>query len=241
MDSNHSPNTKEQQMTMLGQFLHPLKKQRILIIAPHCDDEVLGCGGLITRALLAKSKVEVYIVTDADKYGIGHLRKKESKAALKVLGLDSSHLHFLNFPDRDRNLTKKNPEGKSLADAIKEAKEKHKPTLIFLPHPKDTHPQHHAVYVQGIEALKGEKILHYLIWYGLFGHPWPHGYKPALRIAPPQKINEGTWSILTLDTEKETIKEQAIRCYTTQLAKRNPILRSQLLSFVRTNELFWGD
>ena len=46
----------------------PIKAERVLIIAPHPDDEVIGCGGVILNYLEQGSDVTVVIVTNGE-YG----------------------------------------------------------------------------------------------------------------------------------------------------------------------------
>jgi len=93
--------------------------QRLLILAPHCDDETLGSAGLIQAALRAGLQVRVVIATNGDGYyfatmqdfrkiyphsqdfiRMGELRQKESLAALGILGVKPSQVVFLSYPDR---------------------------------------------------------------------------------------------------------------------------------------------
>jgi LmbE family N-acetylglucosaminyl deacetylase len=91
---------------------------RLLVIAPHPDDEVLGAGGLIQRVHEEGGTVRVIYLTDGDGYreavtledkgrrpsfvdyrGYGHRRQHEARAALAALGLDPDAAVFLSFPD----------------------------------------------------------------------------------------------------------------------------------------------
>lgn len=108
--------------------------QRILVFAPHCDDEVLGAGGLIQRALKVGALVRVVLVTNGDGFTqaardearspivppgryleLAYTRQGETLAALELLGLSSEHVTFLGFPDRgtstewEWNWTRDNP------------------------------------------------------------------------------------------------------------------------------------
>ena len=92
---------------------------RLIILAPHCDDETLGSSGLIQAALRAGLQVRVVIATNGDGYlfatmqdfrkiyprpqdfiRMGELRQKESLSALKVLGVKPEQVYFLSYPDR---------------------------------------------------------------------------------------------------------------------------------------------
>ena len=78
-------------------------KGRILVFAPHPDDEVLGCGGTIVRRI--KEGYDVYIVFMTDG-GSSHpniystelkaVRQQEAKDAARILGVDQENLFFLN-------------------------------------------------------------------------------------------------------------------------------------------------
>ncbi|HTX90418.1 MAG TPA: PIG-L family deacetylase [Anaerolineales bacterium] len=92
---------------------------RLLVLAPHCDDETLGTGGLIQAAERAGIQVRVVIATNGDGYffataqnfrkvyphrqdyiRMGEMRQRESLAALAVLGVQPGQVSFLSYPDR---------------------------------------------------------------------------------------------------------------------------------------------
>lgn len=94
------------------------KKERILIIAPHSDDETLGTGGVIIRALKKGDKVKVVLMTNGDGFTkaaqinfpkisskkerylhLALLRQSESIKALNLLGLSTNNIFFLGYPD----------------------------------------------------------------------------------------------------------------------------------------------
>jgi LmbE family N-acetylglucosaminyl deacetylase len=93
--------------------------QRLLVLAPHCDDETLGAAGAILAAHRAGLDVQVVIATNGDGYRfatmedfrrlyphaqdfvrMGNLRQQESLAAMRVLGVNSAQVIFLSYPDR---------------------------------------------------------------------------------------------------------------------------------------------
>ncbi len=92
---------------------------RLLVIAPHSDDETLGAGGTILAAVRQGIEVRVVIATNGDGYlfatmeefrrvfprtadyiRMGQVRQKESQAALASLGVPADHVYFLSYPDR---------------------------------------------------------------------------------------------------------------------------------------------
>jgi LmbE family N-acetylglucosaminyl deacetylase len=101
------------------QAIEPFKKEdRILILAPHPDDETIGCAGIIQQALSKGAKVRVAYLTNGDHNEIafivyerrvtlkkgefihmGEVRRQEAITAMKLLGLGEQDLIFLGYPD----------------------------------------------------------------------------------------------------------------------------------------------
>jgi len=99
--------------------LEPFRKQdRILILAPHPDDEALGACGVIQQALSCGAKVKVLYLTNGDHnqfafivyakrlpirkaefIHLGEVRRRESIKAMQLLGLSEKDLIFLGYPD----------------------------------------------------------------------------------------------------------------------------------------------
>lgn len=94
------------------------KNDRILILAPHPDDETIGCAGIIQEALRIGAKVQVCYLTNGDHNEVsfiiyekrltfrrsefihmGEVRREEAVKAMKLLGLDKKDLVFLGYPD----------------------------------------------------------------------------------------------------------------------------------------------
>ncbi|MBF0485269.1 MAG: PIG-L family deacetylase [Candidatus Omnitrophica bacterium] len=91
---------------------------RILVLAPHPDDETIGAGGLIQQAIKAGAKVKVVLLTYGENnefafivyekrivfrkkefLRLGEVRREESLAAMEYLGLDPGDIVSLGFPD----------------------------------------------------------------------------------------------------------------------------------------------
>jgi LmbE family N-acetylglucosaminyl deacetylase len=91
---------------------------RLLVIAPHPDDEVLGAGGLMQRVHATGGAVRVVYLTDGEGYpegvmetdhtlsptvkdylGYGKQRRREARNALVRLGLADAFQTFLGYPD----------------------------------------------------------------------------------------------------------------------------------------------
>jgi len=92
---------------------------RLVVFAPHPDDEVLAAGGLIEQVRAAGGTVRVVYITSGDSYtdsvrveqhiggqptganyrAYGHQREFEARAALRILGVGAWSLTFLGFPN----------------------------------------------------------------------------------------------------------------------------------------------
>jgi LmbE family N-acetylglucosaminyl deacetylase len=97
----------------------PERNDRILVFAPHCDDETLAAGGIIQRAKAVGAEVRVVFMTNGDGFSLsagrefakvrlkpedyvrlGLVRQNEAQAALKVAGLAVEDVTFLGYPDQ---------------------------------------------------------------------------------------------------------------------------------------------
>jgi len=116
----------------------------ILIVAPHPDDEVLGCGGVIARHVAASDDVYVVIVSkgapDVFQSEFVEQGRQEAAAANKVLG--TKRMFFLDFPAPRLDSVPTS----TLADALKGVVVQVQPATVYLPHHGDLHGDHKAVY-----------------------------------------------------------------------------------------------
>ncbi|MCK5720484.1 MAG: PIG-L family deacetylase [Thiomargarita sp.] len=128
----------------------------ILILAPHPDDEVFGCGGAIMQHIAQQHRVHVIIVTDGNaasthndanqlsKYII--LRQQESLNAATILGYGKPI--FWKFADRNLSIN-----DELLIQKITNYILKHKITQIYAPSITEIHPDHYALAINAIEAI----------------------------------------------------------------------------------------
>jgi N-acetylglucosamine malate deacetylase 1 len=126
--------------------------KNVLIIAPHPDDEVLGCGGTIKKLTTLGIKTFVLIATRGKKGMYSEERieivRKEAKTAHKLLGVTETR--FLDFPAPDLDLI-------SIAEvstAINHIIEEFKIESVYLPHRGDIHHDHKAIYNAGLVAAR---------------------------------------------------------------------------------------
>jgi len=123
----------------------------ILIIAPHQDDEVIGCGG--TMAKLIQDGCDVLVVhVFAGTSGVANVNERESrrirmaeaKASAAIGGYKL--LPCLGFKDRDRS------RDSQLQSAIITVLRQVKPDVIFIPHKLESDYEHRLVAIEAREA-----------------------------------------------------------------------------------------
>lgn len=119
---------------------------RVLVLSPHPDDEVFGCGGALADLAARGAALDVVLVTDgaagasdeASRRGIAAQRAQESRAALALLG--GGTVHEGGLPDRGLGARALELEGLVATWLARTA-----PDLVFAPSPVETHPDHRAV------------------------------------------------------------------------------------------------
>lgn len=138
-----------------------LSAQRLLILAPHPDDEVIGCGGLISRVKDAGGEVFVQFITVGDTadasaagFSSGRERMEEIERVAEVLGYDGWELVFPG--DRHLRLDVV-PQGE-LIEAIERSGTCSigalRPTIVTFPDPCSYNQDHRAVAVAAVSALR---------------------------------------------------------------------------------------
>ena len=127
-----------------------LRGERLLVLAPHPDDEVIGCGGLVALHLRERREVRVVIATDGAQAGRAETREQESRRALDTLG-ENAQLAFLGFPDRGLD--------DSIAPRLRDELLSFRPDLILVPAPIEIHPDHHALARIFCELVQRDETL----------------------------------------------------------------------------------
>src|SRR5688572_14630142 len=208
---------------------------KIVIVAPHMDDEALACGGLIAK-LPHKEGVHIIYATDGmkspapiipgrDKISpdLGKTRMQESIAAMKFLGVPEQNLYFLCLPEAQ---LKKHVSSlrKLLGDTIRRIA----PTNIFVPFRYDRHPDHLAVTHAMASELQQDNHQIQLIEYFVY-YRW--------RLMPKRDIRRYIRPQFLFKLEIGDVagqKRQALDCFKSQTTiyypwQTRPILTSVLL------------
>lgn len=147
----------------------------VLVIAPHPDDEVIGCGGTILRHAQAGDPTScVYLTRGEKSKGYSWFTPAQRQAKREQEARNSSHILRIS------ELTFLDGVDGSLADPIVTAKllpqldavlKRIRPRVIFAPHANDNHPDHVAAY-QMVRQLVGDGLIatvyEYELWSPLF-------------------------------------------------------------------------
>jgi LmbE family N-acetylglucosaminyl deacetylase/glycosyltransferase involved in cell wall biosynthesis len=127
-----------------------LRGERLLVLAPHPDDEVIACGGLVALHLREGRAVRIVVVTDgAAQGGDAALREEESRRGVARLG--EAELEFLRVPDRGLD--------DRAATAIREQLLAFRPDLILVPSAVEIHPDHVALSRIFCELIQRDETL----------------------------------------------------------------------------------
>lgn len=137
-------------------------KQRLLVVAPHADDEAYGCAGTMAKVKAAGGQVYVIVVSVGDLHHYkaddpavsGETREAELHASMESLKVDGyeilfrdahTHLRLDAVPRRDLIAL--------LERDAQYAVDKMRPTVIVLPHPS-YNQDHEAVFKAGFAACR---------------------------------------------------------------------------------------
>lgn len=140
--------------------------RRVLVIAPHPDDETLGCGGTLLRHKDQGDEIAWIIVTDM-KLSLGYSRKKIKEREQEITDVASlyefSHVYRMGFPTTRLN------DGilPVLVEKFSKIFKEYRPQVIYLPFPGDAHSDHRMTFEAAAACAKWfrspsvEKVLSY--------------------------------------------------------------------------------
>lgn len=125
---------------------------RILVLAPHPDDETLGCGGTIALYASMGKKVCVAIITKGEAVNVKaenvvELRRKEAYRAAEILQI--KQVVFMDFPDTGLSMRHDEVER-----GIRSLIQTFNPDIVFAPSPMDLHDDHVVVSRITMSLLK---------------------------------------------------------------------------------------
>ena len=212
-----------------------------LVLAPHPDDETLGCGATIMRKLAAGTAVQVVIAADG-RYAypsselsveaLVEIREEEARRACAILGLRHENIAFLRFEDRrladHRGL---------LRDRLFDLFDAMNPDEIFVSSVIDNHPDHRVLAELARELAQARRdripmLYEYPIW---FWNPRIWHVKDLFELRP---------RIVRIE-ELRTRKRDAIAAYRSQVTNlavemgSPPLRKGFLRQFLQREEVFF--
>ena len=198
---------------------------RVLVIAPHPDDDTIGCGGTLVRLAARGSRIDVTYVTDGSRSHrsqrfsremLRDLREDEARTALARLGIRSEP-QFMRAPDGSLGELEDFERGwiiDELAQRIAETRA----TIMFAPWLRDPHPDHVAT-ASLVEAARAKvrpspTILWYAVWLPVRGD--------AQSIARAEEAVPVTVSLDAFELERKRDAIMAHRSQTTDMIDDDP-------------------
>jgi LmbE family N-acetylglucosaminyl deacetylase len=145
-----------------------------LILAPHADDESLGCGGLIAGLCDRGRPPLIVAVTDGagshpnsaafPPARLKQVRADELRAACAILGLAADRISFLDFPDT--RAPSDGPVFDRAVAAIAALVRQHRVSTIFATWRHDPHCDHDATAAIARAAARatGARVKFYPVW-----------------------------------------------------------------------------
>ncbi len=155
--------------------------ESVVVLAPHMDDETIGCGGTIAKHRARGAAVQVVFLTDGrqgsstlaaytgearrqKEIELVQTRKREARLALQTLGVND-HV----FLDAEDGLLKSSA---SVAPALREILEQRRPDLVYVPFFLEQHADHWAATAVLLDAVQGTRLnfqcMSYEVWTPLF-------------------------------------------------------------------------
>lgn len=125
--------------------------KRVLVFAPHPDDDVIGCGGSMAKHIANGNSVAVVFMTSGDIGSLSYspaeivaIREGEARKAGEFLGV--SAVHFFKNPDGHLHCSWEN------LIRITSLLRDYRPHIVYIPHKHDRHRDHRITHSLVVEA-----------------------------------------------------------------------------------------
>ena len=134
----------------------------VLLVAPHMDDETLGCGALLT-SFDWDGEMHVAFATDGARSPLETprcsastelpgIRRREAYAAMAVLGIEDGNVHFLDMPDGGLRW-----QMGRLGTRLRELVDRTRPAFLLVPFRYDRHPDHLAINHVAVNIVREDR------------------------------------------------------------------------------------
>jgi LmbE family N-acetylglucosaminyl deacetylase len=198
--------------------------ENVVVLAPHMDDETIGCGGTLAKHRAQGARVQVVFLTDGrggssalgayrgeqrrqKELELVETRKREARNALETLGVQEQV-----FLDAEDGALKSST---SVASSLRRILEERRPDLVYVPFFLEQHPDHWAASALLLDAVAGTDLdfqcMSYEVWTPLF---------PNCLVRIDEAIEK---------------KKAALACYPSQLAEADYLHHSIGLNAYRAS------
>lgn len=176
---------------LLSDKLSLISNRAYLIIAPHPDDEVLGCGGLIARLVSEGNIPKIVIMSKGEashggccntpEKDIMEARHRLTLESLKILGVPESNIYCLSYPDG--GISPDHEETSRLKSLIAHLK----PEAVFVPHWGEGWKDHTMTREIAMKLVpKNVSLYEYCVWMWYY-NVWKLDWKNAFRLRMSHK------------------------------------------------------
>lgn len=216
--------------------LEVIADDRVLVIAPHPDDESIATGGLLQLARDAGAKMRVIVLTDGDnnpwpqrwiekhwhinardRARWGARRRGEAMDAMRRIGMYDEQMVFLGMPDLGLTDLLMHERKRPIA-LLRDELEKFAPTLLVMPALSDRHPDHSAAHI--LVRMAFAQIGHTPNLFGFAVHGGGSGEPEAVAVLS--------------DVQRDT-KRAAILAHASQMR----LSQRRFVRYARNEETFW--
>ena len=133
-------------------------KKKILILSPHADDEILGCGGFISKYSKENYHITVLILTNANKgapeiYSIKEIKKIRDEAKIANNFIGTKKLIFENLPALNLN----NYPIYKISNIINKYIAYINPEIVLIPSINDIHSDHKIIFQAAKVSMRSNK------------------------------------------------------------------------------------
>ena len=199
-----------------------------LVVAPHPDDAELGMGGTIVRLIGQGWKLGILDLTSGEPTPLGSLERRAAETLAANSALGNPWRKNLGLPNRSLEPTLVNR--RELAGVFRQVR----PRLIFAPYWEDAHPDHTAA----TKLVEDARFWSKLSRSDIPGAPF-HPARILYYFSVHLRIVERPSLLIDISDQLEP-KDQALRCYRSQLVDNQPAGKPGVIDSVCDRTRFWG-
>jgi N-acetylglucosamine malate deacetylase 1 len=199
-----------------------------LVVAPHPDDAELGMGGTIVRLIGQGWKLGILDLTSGEPTPLGSLERRAAETLAANSALGNPWRKNLGLPNRSLEPTLVNR--RELAGVFRQVR----PRLIFAPYWEDAHPDHTAA----TKLVEDARFWSKLSRSDIPGAPF-HPARILYYFSVHLRIVERPSLLIDISDQLEA-KDQALRCYRSQLVDNQSAGKPGVIDSVRDRTRFWG-